>query len=348
MFSSVSNTLLKQLGTASLSSLYTNRLVLIGGSGFVGANIALLANKMGIQTLNLDLYQSLMPFNSGIEYCKFDLNVPSEFISINSLLPEKLDLVILATPIIVDSKQKMETQINSQNIFDDLFLDQVNLYYENIHKFITMYSTKIRKIIYVSSLDVYGSLNQLNITIDKTTIPSPNSSYALSKYAGEISVTLSARSVGIQVSILRLSQVFGPGESARYNRLIPKLLKEFSLGRHVELNPFRNCTRQYVSTYQVFAHMLDCMLQTDKDYELRNVVGHKTEFVEIVKMCNEICNFGTFDIKPANDLDWYQANIQIDYPSFLEETFNKGYSEHFRNTLRDELQYMSKELRNWQ
>jgi nucleoside-diphosphate-sugar epimerase len=200
----------------------------------------------------------------------------------------------------------------------------------------------------VSSFDVYGSLNQLNITIDEKTIPSPNSAYALSKYAGEVSATLSARSVGSQISILRLAQVFGPGESARYNRLIPKLLKEFSLGKHVELNPLRNCTRQYVSTYQVFAHILDCILRTSEDYELRNVVGHKTEFVEIVKMCNEICNFGTYTIKPINDLDWYQANIQIDYPSFLEDTFNKGYSEHFRKTIREELQYMSKELRSSQ
>jgi len=319
---------------------------LIGGSGFIGANIALLANEIGIKTLNLDLYKSSILVGTGAEYLKFDLNMPANFNTINSFITKSVDLVILATPIIIDSKKNRETPDNPIFTQTNTITGQINSYYENIYKFILTNSSKIRKIIYVSSFDVYGSLNRLSVNINKKTTPNPDSSYALSKYAGEISTTLAARTVGCQISILRLSQVFGPGESTRYTRLIPKLLKGFSHGEHLELNPLRDCTRQYVSTYQVFAHVLDILLESNTEYDLRNVVGKKTKFVDIVKMCNEVCDLGTYVIKPMSEIDWYRANIEIDYPSFLADTFNENYTEHFRSTLKEELQYMSRDLQN--
>jgi hypothetical protein len=101
-----------------------------------------------------------------------------------------------------------------------------------------------------------------------------------------------------------------------------------------------------VSTYQVFAHVLDILLESNTEYDLRNVVGKKTKFVDIVKMCNEVCSLGTYVIKPMSETDWYRANIEIDYPSFLADTFNENYTEHFRSTLKEELQYMSRDLQN--
>lgn len=69
---------------------------------------------------------------------------------------------------------------------------------------------------------VYGS--SAPIPVSEKTPPNPNNPYAFSKLAAEDACRFYARTFGLEVSILRLFNVYGPGQSASF--LIPTIARQ--------------------------------------------------------------------------------------------------------------------------
>ena len=71
----------------------------------------------------------------------------------------------------------------------------------------------VRKIVFASTSGVYGDLEKSQLTEDDPV--NPISFYALSKVAGEQYIRLYHRFFGLQYTILRYGNVYGPGQTAK-------------------------------------------------------------------------------------------------------------------------------------
>ncbi|MGH2731400.1 MAG: NAD-dependent epimerase/dehydratase family protein [Actinomycetota bacterium] len=89
----------------------------------------------------------------------------------------------------------------------------------------------LRWIGYVSTIDVYGTPRRL--PIDETHPTSPSTYYGLSKLAAEGLVRVFARDRRIPRATLRLSQVYGPGDTGR--KAIPNLVSTALAGEPIVL-----------------------------------------------------------------------------------------------------------------
>lgn len=96
-----------------------------------------------------------------------------------------------------------------------------NLNIENTKYLLENIPMPVKKIVYISTTDVYGK--HIGI-IDEETMPNPQSLYALSKLYCEKIVQKIAEENGVLVQILRIGHVYGPGED-KYKKFIPVAIR---------------------------------------------------------------------------------------------------------------------------
>ena len=82
----------------------------------------------------------------------------------------------------------------------------------------------VRRVVFASSREVYGEPSQL--PVNESCPPLPKNAYGASKAAAEMYCSWFA-AAGLEVSVLRLSNVFGPGD---HDRVIPRFIKSASAG----------------------------------------------------------------------------------------------------------------------
>lgn len=82
----------------------------------------------------------------------------------------------------------------------------------------------IKHIIYLSSAAVYG--NPIKLPISENHPINPLSPYGLSKFLGEEILKFFSKQYGIVVTILRLFNVYGPGQTGTYAGVITKFIEK--------------------------------------------------------------------------------------------------------------------------
>lgn len=127
----------------------------------------------------------------------------------------------------------------------------------------------LRKIIYLSTLDVYENAE---LTTEKTpTIP--QSLYGISKLYCEYLVSIFAEKTQTSCQILRVGHVYGPGEE-KYAKLLPNAIKNIIAGKSVELWGDGADLRSFIYIDDVVAAILAAITLTDT-VGVINVVGSR-------------------------------------------------------------------------
>jgi dTDP-glucose 4,6-dehydratase len=180
------------------------KLLVIGGSGFIGKNlIRLLSDKYEITSVakNSEVY--------GINNLKIDLN-NTDFGFINGFSK----IIYLGT---VSSPKEAEVKPN------DAFISNV----VNIHNFLeAARNQKTDKIILLSSAVLYSPENKTPLIEESETAPFL-SIYNFSKYNLEILAKFYAKKYSLPITVFRLSNTYGPGQtSERAPYLIPGLFEQ--------------------------------------------------------------------------------------------------------------------------
>jgi UDP-glucose 4-epimerase len=145
----------------------------------------------------------------------------------------------------------------------------------------------VGKLIYASSGGtVYGDPQQLPVSEDHTCIPT--SPYGLSKYAGELYVQLFHRMHGLDYTIFRYGNAFGPRQDPNGEAGVVAIFAERLLeGRQPVINGHGEQTRDYVFVGDVVRAML-----AGFDHEgsgTFNVgTGRETSVNELFRTLNEI------------------------------------------------------------
>lgn len=88
----------------------------------------------------------------------------------------------------------------------------------------------VERVVFTSSREVYGEVDRLPVTEDRPL--NPKNPYGASKVAGEVYGRVMATTFGIDVSVLRLANVYGPGDRGR---VIPIWLQQAHEGRDLEV-----------------------------------------------------------------------------------------------------------------
>lgn len=138
----------------------------------------------------------------------------------------------------------------------------------------------LKKIIYLSSIDVYSNGSG---SIDEMTATLPNSLYGLSKLYAERMVTLYASNRGINSLVLRIGHVYGPGEE-KYAKVIPKTIQNIQAGKDVELWGEGEELRSFIYIDDVVTAILNGVKLQEDPGVINVVSGYQISIKELLKM----------------------------------------------------------------
>ena len=178
------------------------RVLVTGSAGFIGYHLCRKLLDIGLEVYGIDnLSRGLKErvnelVNLGLKFYRGDVR---DYNFINNIV-SKVDVVVhLAALISAEESFKEPILYNDVNVNGT-----INLLLASIRN-------KVKSIIYASSAAVYG--NPIRLPIDENHPLNPLSPYGVSKLAGEYYVKLLSERHGLRYVILRLFNVYGPGQT---------------------------------------------------------------------------------------------------------------------------------------
>lgn len=144
---------------------------------------------------------------------------------------------------------------------------------------------KLKKVVFLSTLDVYGSSE----LITEQTIIKPATLYGESKYYGERLVSAYCEARSLVSHILRVGHVYGPGEEA-YEKLIPATMKSLLKDEAVELWGDGKNTRAFIYIDDVVTAILNSLTIVDSISPVNLVSTQSITIRELLEKIISISN----------------------------------------------------------
>lgn len=142
--------------------------------------------------------------------------------------------------VLIHSAAEMPRNNSNDNPRDVLETNIIGTY--NILESI---GSRAKKIIYISSIDVYGGSSSKNDPLSEKLPTRPHSYYGISKLAGEHIAEIFCKTHSIPLTILRCTVLYGPGDTI--NRAIPNFIRNALAGKPIEVTGGQ-FLRDYLST----------------------------------------------------------------------------------------------------
>lgn len=139
----------------------------------------------------------------------------------------------------------------------------------NTTRLITSLLPNINKLIFLSTLDVYGYDNP----ITEESLIEPFSLYGHSKLYCEKLISAWATQKGLNHQILRIGHVYGPGEE-KYQKIIPLIMRRLISGEPIQAYGDGNEIRSFIFIKDVVNAILDS-LKLDNSVGIINIVGQE-------------------------------------------------------------------------
>ncbi|MEM5772119.1 MAG: NAD(P)-dependent oxidoreductase [Candidatus Aenigmatarchaeota archaeon] len=293
------------------------KFLVIGASGCIGNALIefLLENKLEVKAL---IHETPIS-QKNIEFFKGDINEPS------TLLPAMKDIDVvyhLAFPM---------TQLAYSLPYKDLFYLQCKAT-ENIIK--SAISSGVKRIVYVSSVSVYG--NPKYFPIDENHPTNPKNYYALTKL--ETEKILKNYSNEIETVILRAAPVYGPKSKIFY-----KLLEEIEKGKLGIIGDGNKKTHLLGVKNCALALYLSGIKQNINN-EIFNIADlEPIKFNELYKLIIDYLN-----IKEIKKIPYWKAYLFALFSEFYSSISGKSakFSKAFLETLTRERIYSIEKAKN--
>ena len=145
----------------------------------------------------------------------------------------------------------------------------------------------VGKVIYASSSCVYGNPASTDETLNSIELSTP---YSMSKYMGERYAEHFVRSCGLNVAIMRLFNVYGPGEYPfEYRNVIPLFLARALARLPLRVMGDGSDTRDFTYIEDVIAGVeLMMERETTQGGVLNLASGRPTTILELARMINHV------------------------------------------------------------
>ncbi len=166
-------------------------------------------------------------------------------------------------------------------------------------KLLNSFLPKLKKILFLSTLDVYGD----DELISETSSISPLSLYGYSKLYSEKQIEFWCKEKNIECQILRIGHVFGPGEE-RYKKIIPVSINKILNKETIQIYGDGLELRSFIYINDVVRAIL-ASIDCPNDVGVINVVGGTSISIkELINLLIKISNTKTnIEYLQKNTLD---------------------------------------------
>lgn len=301
-----------------------------GAAGFIGAHTIIYLRRAGFEIRGIDNFSRYNPRmfkllrKDGIEVENADIRNYDELMEIL----KGFDAVVHAAALISVDESVREPVLYSDN---------------NVNGTVTLLKASvdagINKFIFISSAAVYGHPIKLPIKEDHPL--NPISPYGASKVAGEIFVKAFSGAYDLKYIVLRLFNVYGPGQvSNEYAGVITKFIERVRKGKPPIIYGDGEQVRDFIHVDDVVKAIERSLIGTVSN-EIFNIgTGTPTKIKDLAKLVIEIAGLNVepihtkerpgdirescADVGKARDLLNWEARIGLD--EGLKELFgNKGF-----------------------
>lgn len=250
------------------------KILITGGMGFIGSKLVQLLIKKGYKNKIIIIDNLSNSKNKNIKYTKFLKIDCSKSLYIEKLNRIKIDVIfhIAASSSGENSFYETEKDIK-YNLLATLNL--LNLAKKN----------KVKKFIFTSTMSVYGDPDRLPVT--EKSIKKPKSFYAIHKSASEEYIKIFSN-YGISCSILRLFNVYGPGQNLENKKqgmlkiYLTQMIKDKKLNIKGSLERFRD----FIYIDDVVDALYKCIKNKKKLLILNIGSGKKITVKNLIKNLN--------------------------------------------------------------
>ena len=181
-------------------------IVITGGNGFIGTNLAKKFSSKGHKVFLLDFKSKLKKTNihKNIKYFKTDIT------SLNSLKKVKIP----KNSVLLHCAGQPSAAVSFKKPYDDHKKNILGMM--NIINF--SYIKKVQKIIFASTFNVYKE-NFKSAQLKEVSECEPKSLYAISKLAAENYLRVYGNYLGLKWNIFRMFNIYGPGQDKKNKNL---------------------------------------------------------------------------------------------------------------------------------
>ncbi|MCA1435238.1 NAD(P)-dependent oxidoreductase [Bradyrhizobium sp. BRP20] len=193
------------------------RIVIFGGTGFVGLNLAEVLLARGHEVTLYDraalpasAQRSLADYGARINAVQGDI---SDTDTIDALIAKGCDAIVLGAAVTAgdDLERASPARVLEINVMAQIPILQAAIHHG------------VRRVVNLSSASAYGAAGKRHQILDEETPCDPVSFYAISKFTSERSAARHAELFGGDFLSVRLSAVFGPWERPGSVRDTPSL-----------------------------------------------------------------------------------------------------------------------------
>ena len=247
------------------------KVLITGLGGFIGGSIQAMANSLPsyidfhyltskeIDDPNIYLYSAI-----GNTSYKFEEKLSQNFVCIV--------LVGAFTP-----KEGLEANLRQECTSNIYFLSELLDFFENIPP---------KKIIYLSTIDVYGSYDEM--IIDESYKCFPSTLYAQSKLYCESMIQSYSKKKNISSIILRIGHVYGPGEE-KYRKFLPELIRSMKNSETFSLTSSPDSQRSFIYIEDVAKAIIRAIIATEALPPIINIVGSQVISInDVITLCDSI------------------------------------------------------------
>ncbi|MBC7130043.1 NAD-dependent epimerase/dehydratase family protein [Candidatus Bathyarchaeota archaeon] len=247
------------------------KVLVTGGAGFIGHNTAIFLKNHGYEVAAFDNLKRATKF--ALERLSIH-HVP--LIKGDTLSAKALKNALAGVDVVVHAAAYISVEESTRKpalYFRNNVAGTANVADACLRKGI--------KLIYISSAAVYG--NPVALPISETHPTKPISPYGLTKLMGEQAVKFYAEQ-GLKYAILRLFNVYGPGQSSAYAGVITRFIENLSKNKPPTIHGDGQQTRDFIHVYDV-AEAIKLAMEKSVENETINIAsGKPTTIKELAQL----------------------------------------------------------------
>ena len=206
--------------------------IVTGGAGFIGSHLSKYLISKGIKVTVIDNFSTGSELN--LKSIRNKITLVSCDISDNSIDDyfQNVDVVFNCAAIVgVKLATSKPLEVLDQNI-------------SNVRKILDLCRKNNALHIFISSSEVYG--NSLDMPVSENSVLVPVSPYGLSKIVGETYCSSFKRKYGINSIIIRLFNVYGPGQDTNgLSWVLPSFIIKLLKNKKISIHGSGNHTRDF-------------------------------------------------------------------------------------------------------
>lgn len=253
-----------------------SRLLITGGMGAIGKNVAAAAISKGFDVVVLDDFSSA---GGGTLDKKVQVHKGSieDHVLVEKLLKDSVEYVIHLAALFANQNSVDNPRADlSTNGLGSLNVAQISA------------QVGIKRVVYASSSCVYANSN--SAMSETSEVGGFDTPYALTKYLGEKYFQLYGHLDELNYSIVRIFNSYGPYElPGKYRNVIPNFLKLAMNGRPLPILGTGNETRDFTYVTDIAEGILLALITPEAKGEIFNLGnGKETSVIELANAINEI------------------------------------------------------------